>query len=211
MPKNTAAPKNIKLRRAPAQKRAQESVNRIFDATKDILGTEGIDKLSTNRIAAMAQMSTGAIYNFFPNKEAILYALVDNWLSDLKDKYEEASENPERFSTPFEWINLILQINENSYAQEPIVAKYYNALTIIPDILQRDIQHDEEAANILAKPQMYFAPDLSEQQAKINAQTMVQMIHGVLVSTVSREPHFSEMMKKELKYCLSCLVSKYLL
>ncbi len=51
-------------------------VETLLDATARVLTREGYDRASTNRIAAAAGVSVGSLYQYFPNKEALVAALV---------------------------------------------------------------------------------------------------------------------------------------
>lgn len=59
-------------RRKPKQARAQDTVEVIFEATAQILRREGRIALNTNHIAECAGISVGTLYQYFPDKEAIL-------------------------------------------------------------------------------------------------------------------------------------------
>jgi AcrR family transcriptional regulator len=62
-------------RRIPRQQRAQESCAAIFEAAAQILLRDGMAGLSTNRIAERAGVSIGTLYQYFPNKQAVLLAM----------------------------------------------------------------------------------------------------------------------------------------
>jgi AcrR family transcriptional regulator len=62
-------------RRRPKQRRAQETVEAVLDAVVRILKREGVAAVSTNRIAAVAGVSIGSVYQYFPDKRAIFLAL----------------------------------------------------------------------------------------------------------------------------------------
>jgi AcrR family transcriptional regulator len=64
-------------RRQPKQRRARETVEAILDAVVKILKRDGIDAVTTNRIAEVAGVSVGSIYQYFPDKRAIFVALHD--------------------------------------------------------------------------------------------------------------------------------------
>jgi AcrR family transcriptional regulator len=66
-------------RKAPVQARARATVSAILDATAQLLVEEGYHKLSTNRIAERAGVSIGSLYQYFPNKEAIVGGLVEQF------------------------------------------------------------------------------------------------------------------------------------
>ena len=63
-------------RKSASQKRSQATVEALLDATARVLTREGYDRASTNRIAATAGVSVGSLYQYFPNKEALVAALV---------------------------------------------------------------------------------------------------------------------------------------
>ena len=62
-------------RRKPKQARAQDTVEIILEATARILRKQGREALNTNYIAECAGISVGTLYQYFPNKEAILVAM----------------------------------------------------------------------------------------------------------------------------------------
>ena len=63
-------------RKSASQQRSQTTVEALLDATARVLVREGYDRASTNRIAAVAGVSIGSLYQYFPNKEALVAALV---------------------------------------------------------------------------------------------------------------------------------------
>lgn len=62
-------------RRQAKQPRAQATIDAVFGATTQILEAEGEARLTTNRIAEVAGVSVGSLYQYFPNKQAILIAM----------------------------------------------------------------------------------------------------------------------------------------
>lgn len=63
------------MRRQPRQARSQERVNRILDVAEELFASQGYATTTTNAIAAQAQVPIGSLYQFFPDKTAILQAL----------------------------------------------------------------------------------------------------------------------------------------
>jgi AcrR family transcriptional regulator len=62
-------------RRRPKQRRAQQTVDAVLDAVVRILKREGFSAVTTNRIAEVAGVSIGSVYQYFPDKQAIFVAL----------------------------------------------------------------------------------------------------------------------------------------
>lgn len=62
-------------RKKPRQQRSQEMVSAILEATARVLREGGADAVSTNRVAKVAGVSVGSLYQYFPNKDALIQAL----------------------------------------------------------------------------------------------------------------------------------------
>jgi AcrR family transcriptional regulator len=62
-------------RKRPTQERSRETVRAILEAAARIFEQDGVDAATTDRIAARAGISVGSLYQYYPNKDAILVAL----------------------------------------------------------------------------------------------------------------------------------------
>lgn len=71
-------------RRGPRQDRSRATVDAILRATAHILAKEGYERASTNRIASRAGVSIGSLYQYFPNKEALARALIDQLRAQIE-------------------------------------------------------------------------------------------------------------------------------
>ena len=91
--------KNSTLRREPQQSRGQRRIEMILDAAEDLFAEVGYDGATTNAIASRAQTSIGSLYQFFPNKEAIVQGLADRYLAQLRDVHATAF-SPEALQLP---------------------------------------------------------------------------------------------------------------
>jgi len=62
-------------RRRPRQQRAQQTVETVLQGAVRVLARDGLDAVTTNRIAEAAGVSIGSVYQYFPDKRAIFLAL----------------------------------------------------------------------------------------------------------------------------------------
>ncbi len=94
----------VESRKSPRQARALVTVDAIFEATARIIEEAGTAGLTTNRIAERAGVSVGSLYDYFPNKEAILIAMARRQLDHdrrsigpvVADALASGSSEPER-------------------------------------------------------------------------------------------------------------------
>src|SRR5215472_15006616 len=75
----------LKARKAPGQARSQETVGVILEAAARILESDGLRGFNTNAIAAKAGVSIGSLYQYFPNKDSIVLALITNFEETFHD------------------------------------------------------------------------------------------------------------------------------
>src|SRR5689334_14652682 len=66
-----------KPRKIAVQERSRATVGSLVEATARILVKEGFDKASTNRVAEVAGVSIGSLYQYFPSKEALVAAVIE--------------------------------------------------------------------------------------------------------------------------------------
>ena len=66
-----------KPRKHASQERSRATVDALIEATARILVREGFDKASTNRIAEVAGVGVGSLYQYYPGKEALVAAVID--------------------------------------------------------------------------------------------------------------------------------------
>ena len=71
------------MRRQPKQLRSRQTVEAVLDAVLKILKRSGIAGVTTNHIAAVAGVSIGSVYQYFPDKRAIFAALHDHHVGEM--------------------------------------------------------------------------------------------------------------------------------
>ena len=86
----SARPAHLNPRKTPRQARATATLDAMFEATIQVLVTDGPHRLTTTRVAERAGVSVGTMYQYFPHKQALFYALNERYLDVLVDKVEAA-------------------------------------------------------------------------------------------------------------------------
>lgn len=74
------APPALRPRKRPVQARSTQLVADILEAAIRVLRRDGAQRFTTIRVAAEAGVSVGSLYQYFPNKQAIIFRLqTDEW------------------------------------------------------------------------------------------------------------------------------------
>lgn len=104
----------------PRQARARVTVDAIFEASIQVLLSDGLVRLTTTRVAERAGVSVGTMYQYFPHKQALIHALNERYLQVLAQRVEDACR--ERHGAP------VAQMVES------LVRTYWHAKTERPEV-----------------------------------------------------------------------------
>ncbi len=84
----TALAPTLKPRKTPIQARSTTTVDAILQATLQVLTSVGKERLTTTRVAARAGVSVGTLYQYFPNKSALLQACLRAHMDQVRTAIE---------------------------------------------------------------------------------------------------------------------------
>jgi len=132
-----------KPRKEGSQERSRATVDALVEATARILVREGFDKASTNRIAAVAGVSVGSLYQYFPSKDAILVALMEQSLTVFSQSMAEAIDGAPGASLGGD-LKYMLQMGLVSHMSRP------NLVRLLEDEFQRLESHINKASSHVA-------------------------------------------------------------
>ena len=94
-PSRPAAPIGRPLRRVPVQGRSVARVQRMLDACADIVDEVGYEGLTTTLLAERAGVAIGSVYQFFPDKRAVVQALTQRNLEAYLQRLAERTADAE--------------------------------------------------------------------------------------------------------------------
>jgi AcrR family transcriptional regulator len=85
----TALRPTLTPRKTPMQARSTASVDAILQATIQVLTSVGKERLTTTRVALRAGVSVGTLYQYFPNKSALLQACLRRHMDEVRGAIEQ--------------------------------------------------------------------------------------------------------------------------
>jgi len=148
-------------KKQPKQQRSQETLQRIQDAALEILDRDGIEGLTTNRIAEQAGMSVASLYQFYPNKQAVVYVLYSRWLQEIDGRVEKAIARHEHCD---DWRQLATAVAKElgRFTMTPKAeSELLRAMWSHRDLLALDRKHNLELGAKVAQAMARFRPGLS--------------------------------------------------
>lgn len=106
-------------RKRPQQPRAKETVRAILEATAQILDRESLEAATTTRIAEVAGVSIGSLYQYFSHRDAILDALQDREFERTMAVMLSVFADGNLDQAPIETVTAALRGLAHLYAQSP--------------------------------------------------------------------------------------------
>jgi AcrR family transcriptional regulator len=180
--------RSIVPRKLPQQDRSRLTVEAILEATTHILVEEGYDKANTNRIAERAGISIGSLYQYFPNKESLMAALMEQHSNEIAALVE--SKLNHLFNEPLEIaIPELVKAVIAAHAIAPRLHQVLNEEIPRSERLQQMQKADERIAQLLRSYLIQWS-DSSQQRLRqrLNPQN-IEMTIFILSRTVESLCH----------------------
>ncbi|MCR8923088.1 TetR/AcrR family transcriptional regulator [Dasania sp. GY-MA-18] len=198
--------KQIKIRKQPSQPRGIKTVERILEATREILQSEGAEGFTMKKVAERLGMSKGSLYEYFPNKESIIYVIADQWLDAHKQNFLSNSPSERHYDNCMAWVEQVAAGTVKLYANQPGLPEVLNVLRTSPELHQHDLMHDKFVVEASAKGFKHFYPEADEVEVQALAQTLFTMTHYVLIDVYVRHVANGEQVMNNLKFAVSALL-----
>jgi len=142
LPIMTAIPSQIivTVRKKPLQSRSRATVEAVLVAAAHILEERGLSGFNTNAVAERAGVSIGSLYQYFPSKDAILVALMEQSLTMFSEDLSEAIDGAPGDSLADD-LKFMLQMGLMSHLRRP------NLMRLLEGEFQRLETHIDKASS----------------------------------------------------------------
>ncbi len=180
-PTPAAAAPDLQRKRAPLQPRAVETFERILSACAELLGEIGIERLSTNLVCQRAGISPPALYQYFPNKYAILHELSlrlmaqQNHLLRPFAVAETFSLGEAEFACGV--AQLLTQMHELT-EKAPAGIWVTRALRAVPALQPVRLQSSDAVTDLLLEPLMAAHPKVDRARARLSLRLMFDSLYA---------------------------------
>lgn len=195
-------------RRTPVQERAIATVEAIVEAAAQTFERLGYERATTNRVAERAGVSIGSLYQYFPNKDALLVALIEAHLDDAAARLRPVLAGLLTDPPPVaEGIDRLLRVTVDLHAARPALHRVLLDDAPRPPALRDRLVRDERAINevvaryLAARPEV-TVPDVATAAALV-VRTTESVVHGVVIRPSpdgATEPAVAELRRMLLAY-----------
>jgi len=193
-------------RKTPVQARATVTVEAISEATIQVLLSQGAERLTTTRVAYRAGVSVGTLYQYFPNKRSLLFAVLEDHLEKVTKEVEDTCEHARRKPLAEMIKEVVEAFVDAKIARADITVALYK---IAPDIgglalVKRVTQRMQKAIVRMLES----APDTTSSPDEFAIQMMLAAMSGAMRSVL--EAGGSPAMMRRLREHLVLLCQTYI-
>ncbi len=168
--------------RTPVQQRSRQRREEILLITGALLERVGFDDLTTILIARELKISVGSLYHYFPNKQAILYAMAEHWLQEYSLALDDiASADLESLELPaFSKlaVSRLLQV----YREQKGILPLVQAMCAVPELYELDAAHDEMVITRMAEMFRRIGLQQGKSELQRRGRLWLEMTHALLLS-----------------------------
>jgi len=171
-------------RKLPKQARSEATVEAVVEAAAQVFELHGYAAGTTNRIAERAGVSIGSLYQYFPNKDAILVALVRRHLAESTAVLESHLERLERGASFDELLPDVVEAMVAMHALAPGLHRVLFEETRLPPALRAELDGLEDRLIDLTADAL---PD-DLRDPRLLGRVIVNTIEGLTHRLVLRRP-----------------------
>lgn len=171
------APTNVlKPRKSPVQARSTATVEALHTATIQVLTRDGLMRCTTTRIAERAGMSVGSLYQYYPNRDALLTAVLELHLNNITGCVEMACQ--EGMGKPIaESTAILVSAFLQKKFKNPEESKALYSIAAEHDGLRLVIMMRKRIVGAIGS-MLHSAPDISLQDPELVAQIVLGVLDG---------------------------------
>ncbi|NBE95294.1 TetR family transcriptional regulator [Nonomuraea sp. K271] len=153
-------------RKQPRQQRSRETVAAILEAAAQLFQRHGYTGTTTNKIAERAGVSIGSLYQYFPNKDALLVALAEHYLAESAQQVAQvfARAGEHRPPLPVLLADLVECVAVLHTDRPRLHRLLFDQAPRTPDLVTRFRQAEQQIAQALARELRRLGAGGPEQQ-----------------------------------------------
>lgn len=208
--KDRPASRSAGKRRIPQQERGLKTIEVILRAAGEEIARGGLARLTTKRIAEAAGLSVGGLYEYFPNKESVVHALVTQWLEGVKNAVEAIHPSRTGCVDVIRYLTMVYDAVQPLYQQVPGVSVLVTLLASVPELKALEGQIDMQVNALLTDAMSGLLPHVSKAQCSATARTITILDHNLLIKAMG-DPSQAVYFDTNHRVCRHALASHLML
>lgn len=172
----------LQLRKKPQQERSIQRLDAIMEAAVELIAANGVGQLKMTDLAARAGVPIGSLYQFFPERAAVVRALHDRHTARVESGARRAFSNITSIAEAEDLLGSAIDNFYTAFRSDPIYLPVWLAAISDPDLQRLNTEHQSRLTTIMCE---MFSPLLPE-DSRINLHVRVMLFVYLTGATVRR-------------------------
>jgi AcrR family transcriptional regulator len=183
---SAGAPVALEPRKTPIQARSAVTVDAISEAAIQVLLSHGAERFTTTRVAERAGVSVGTLYQYYPNKQSLLFAVLELHLNHVAATVQAACERACHKPLAQMMREMVEAFVDAKMERADISVALYRVSADVggPALIKRFSQRTRKAIEAM----LQTAPDAKSPPETLAIDIMLAAVAGVMRSLLETRP-----------------------
>lgn len=210
MPDMTESATWAQLRRVPKQERSRDRIDEILKVSMDLIGRKGIDAVTMKEIASLSGGPIASVYQYFPNKTAIVAMLYERYADEVKDMIEAGVAQLQSSEDAFTAIEALIDGYYEKVKSNPAIQDLLNAAQACKQLAAIDLEQSRVHSGIFAAATHRFVTEDLRQEFDRMVLLMFHLAAGAIRLALLVEGEEGEWVIRDFKAAATVQFRRYI-
>jgi AcrR family transcriptional regulator len=173
------------MRRTPTQKRSRDRVQHILGCASRLIAERGSDTMRMSEVAELSGISIGSLYQYFPDKAAIIRTLAERYNSVSRACIADGLADVQTVEDLREAFSALIEEYYAIFLAEPVIRDIWSAMQADKALRDIELAESRENAALLAAALKRALPDQDLEKLRVSALLVMYLGECVMRLAIS--------------------------
>ena len=179
---------HISLRRMPNQERSRARVEHMLNCAIAVIAEKGSEAMTMSELARLADVSIGSLYQYFPDKSAIIRALAEHYGAECLRCIKDALSEAETLDALCDALGELIDVYYALFQAEPVIRDIYSGIGADKTLRDMEIAESRKSGALLSKALCRVAPDCDPKRAASDCFLIMHLGEATMRLAISVTP-----------------------
>ncbi|WP_323796379.1 TetR/AcrR family transcriptional regulator [Nisaea sp.] len=179
---------HISLRRMPNQERSRARVEHMLNCAIKVIAEKGSEAMTMSEVARLAGVSIGSLYQYFPDKSAIIRALAEHYGAECLKCIKDGLAEAETLDALCDALNELIDVYFGLFRAEPVIRDINSAMGADKTLRDLEIAESRKSGEVLTEALCRVAPDRDRQRAAMACFLIMHLGESTMRLAISMGP-----------------------
>lgn len=200
-------------RRMPTQDRSRTRVDAILNATAEIISLKGTGGLKIHELAEHAGVTPSSIYQYFPNKKAIIKALNERYVDATTEMVKESLKDIHSLEQGVDALSTMLDNYYHWYQKQSVISDIWYGMAADKIVHEMDLTNSLESAHVVIDTLSPYVDESNKEKLEDLAILLTHLTGATIRLCLTMENNSGEQLfntfKQVVQHSISALLSSH--